>query len=190
MASPNDNQTVTVLDPQGVPRTIPADRLNDALASGGKQATKVIDPEGTPRWVPNEHVEEAKAKGGTVVNPDGSFVVTPIEGESFADTMRRAANAGKSVTPEVIQSQTKKGMKDAPIALAAGPAIATGQLAAETGLAALGTATPEAIKAVKAMAEAHPLAAQLIKRALEGAAFAGGGAGVVKHTKWLWNILP
>jgi hypothetical protein len=190
MAAPNDNETATVLDPQGVPRTIPGDKLNDALASGGKQATKVIDPQGTARWVPNEHIEEAKAAGGTVVNPDGSFVVTPKEGESFADTMRRAANAGKSVTPEVIQSQTKKGIKDAPLALAAGPAIATGQLAGETGLAALGAATPEAISAVKAMAEAHPVAAQLIKRALEGAAFAGGGAGVVKHTKWLWNILP
>ena len=64
MASPNDNQTVTVLDPQGVPRTVPADRLNDALASGGKQATKVIDPQGMPRWVPNDNLDQAKAAGG------------------------------------------------------------------------------------------------------------------------------
>jgi hypothetical protein len=51
MASLNDNQTVTVLDPQGVPPKVLAEKLNDAPASGGKQATKVIDPQGRPRRV-------------------------------------------------------------------------------------------------------------------------------------------
>src|SRR5579864_3248064 len=130
MGSPNTPQTATVLDPQGVARTIPADQLDDALASGGKQATKVIDPTGMQRWVPNESLDEAKAAGGTVVNPDGSFVVTPLEGESFQDTMKRAAKAGKTVTPQVIQSQAKKGLREAPGVLAAAPAMGAAGAAA------------------------------------------------------------
>ena len=135
MGSLNTPQTVTVLDPQGVARTIPSNQLDDAVAAGGKQATKVIDPQGNQRWVPNENLDEAKSAGGTVVNPDGSFVVTPLEGEFFADTMKRAANAGKTVTPQVIQSQTRKGLKEAPVVLAAAPAMGA---AGTTALAAGG----------------------------------------------------
>jgi hypothetical protein len=62
---------------------------------------------------------------------------------------------------------------------------------AATGAALTGAAYgPAAAKAIADMAEAHPFAAQLVKKALQGAAFAGGAGTVAKHTKWLMNLLP
>lgn len=48
---------------------------------------------------------------------------------------------------------------------------------------------PAAVKAISDMATAHPVAAGLIKKALEGAAFTGGGATVLKHVKWIKDLL-
>lgn len=134
--------------------------------------------------------DETPDVSGITRNADGSWVITPKEGESFADTMKRAAEAGKHVTPEMIQSQTKKGLKEAPVVLAAAPVMGALGTAALGGAGEAAAASPEVVNAIKAMAKAHPLAAQLVKRALEGAAFAGGGGAVVKHTKWLWDLLP
>src|SRR5207244_676290 len=111
-----------------------------------------------------------------------SFVITPKDGESFSDTMKRAAAMGKTVTPELIQSQTRKGLREAPTVLAAAPAIGAAGTAA---LAAPGE-IPGAIKAVRAMAAAHPVAAQVIKKAFLGIA----GAEAYKHSKWLMDLLP
>src|SRR6266436_4114611 len=58
---------------------------------------------------------------GMEVHDDGSFTLTPKDGESFADTMKRAAQAGKGVTQEQIDSQTQKGIKQVPVVLAAAP---------------------------------------------------------------------
>ncbi len=73
------------------------------------------------------------AETGITKNDDGSFVITPKDGESFSDTMKRAAAAGKNVTPQTIQSQAQKGVKLAPTVLAAAPvagALGTAALAA------------------------------------------------------------
>src|SRR5437870_2080111 len=60
---------------------------------------------------------------GMEVHNDGSFTLTPKDGESFADTMKRAAQAGQGVTQEQVDSQTQKGLKQVPVVLAAAPAI-------------------------------------------------------------------
>jgi len=70
---------------------------------------------------------------GITRNADGSFVITPKEGESFQDTMKRAAEVGKTVTPEMIQSQAKKGLKETPAVLAAAPVIGAAGTAALAG---------------------------------------------------------
>ncbi len=124
---------------------------------------------------------------GITRNEDGSFVITPKEGESFADTMRRAANAGKTVTPEMIQSQTKKGLKEAPAVLAAAPVIGAAIPATEAGIAEL----PEGAKIIREMAKAHPEAAKFIKKVLTGA-IAGhsmGHTAVGAGLGALWDLL-
>lgn len=55
--------------------------------------------------------------------------ITPKEGESFADTMKRAVDYGRTVTPEEMSSSFHEGVKKIPTvlgaALIAGPAILT-----------------------------------------------------------------
>ena len=63
-----------------------------------------------------------------------SGVITPQNGESFQQTMQRAATAGKTVTPEEVTGQTIQGAKDAPLVLASAPAIGAGGAAALTGV--------------------------------------------------------
>jgi hypothetical protein len=79
-------------------------------------------------------------KGGPVIQPGqgvqtadtGQRVVTPLPGESFADTMNRGAAMGRTTTPQEIQQATSTAAREAPLALAAGPAIAAAQLAIPT----------------------------------------------------------
>lgn len=61
-------ESVTILDPKGVARAIPADQVDAALASGGKRAVKMTDPKGTARWVSEDKVQEATAAGGKPVS--------------------------------------------------------------------------------------------------------------------------
>lgn len=69
-------------------------------------------------------------------NPDfartqaSNVPITPQEGESFADTMKRGAEAGKNITPEELAASYHSGVKKIPTvlgaALLAGPAIIGG----------------------------------------------------------------
>jgi len=115
-------------------------------------------------------------------------VITPKEdeSESFEQTMRRAAAMGKSVTPQMIQSQTQKGLKLAPVVLGAAPIVGATGAAALAGAGEAVAATPQAVAAIKAMASAHPFAAKLLSRALEGAA---GTAGGLTAYKWIKDLL-
>jgi hypothetical protein len=143
---------------------IPEDQASAALSAGGKQVAKVISPQGDVRWIPGDSLDGAKAAGGTVVHDDGSFQVTPLEGESFAATMQRAANAGKSVTPEVLRAQGIKGLKEAPLVMAAAPlmgAAGAGTLMT-AGTTALGGSIPAAARAGLAALKAHPVASALV----------------------------
>jgi hypothetical protein len=178
--------TTTILDPEGVPRAIPNDQVQAALSAGGKQASKVIAPEGTVHWIPNESLEDARKAGGTVVNSDGTFHVTPMAGESFADTMKRAASAGKTVTPEQITSQTKQGAKDLPLVLgsAAGIGIAGPAVLAAPGEVA--AAAPGVAEALQEAAKAHPFVSKIIEEGLKRVVGPGVGiAGAAKLLKLL-----
>jgi hypothetical protein len=121
------NDAIPVIDPTGTARMIPSDQVQAAVAAGGKLAAKMLDPQGTARWVPADQVNLAQDQGGTPVNADQSFTVTPAPGENFLQTMQRAAAAGRNVSPQLIQQQAAKGIKDVPLALgaaaAAGPVI-------------------------------------------------------------------
>jgi hypothetical protein len=87
---------------------------------------------------------------GITRNSDNSFVITPTDDESFSDTMKRAAAMGKTVTPQQIQSQAKKGLQEAPTVLAAAPAAGFAGAAGLAGLGELGAVTPKVAKAVLA----------------------------------------
>lgn len=169
--------TVPILGPDGQVRSIPQDQASAALAAGGKNVTKMLDPEGTARWVPHDQVDAAVARRGTPVNDDSSFVITPAPGESFADTMKRAAAAGRNVTPQLLQQQTAKGVQDAPIALGAaavaGPAILGAEAGAyDLGGSAVNLARHYGGQAIQALRD--PTVQQAIKMK-----FIGGAAGTL-----------
>ena len=141
---------------------IPEDQASAALSAGGKQVAKVISPQGDVRWIPGDSLDGARRAGGTVVHDDGSFQVTPLEGESFSATMQRAANAGKSVTPEVLRSQGIKALKEAPLVMAAAPVAGFAGASALTGVGAMGGMAPQALKASIDAIKAHPFASTAI----------------------------
>ena len=55
--------SVTMLDPQNVPRQIPADKVADAQKSGAKIAKQIIDPQGTKRYIPADMYDQALRAG-------------------------------------------------------------------------------------------------------------------------------
>jgi hypothetical protein len=150
----------------------------------------MLDPQGTMRWITQDQVEAAQAAGGTLVNADNSFAVTPAPGESFADTMARAARIGKTVSPQLISQQAVQGIRDTPLALGAaatagvaGPATLAGVGAAGSALSGLGTS---ALNAGSLLLQS-PVVQQGIRmlgmKALGGAATAvgmGGGYALLK----------
>jgi len=85
-----------------------------------------------------------KAQSGAQVNDVGNMVITPRPGESFDDTMRRAAAYGRTVTPQQIGAETRTMLPKAAETLAAAPAIGAGGAAA---LAAGGEAGSYAFEA-------------------------------------------
>jgi hypothetical protein len=111
--------------------------LQQVSAQGGAQAGVgssldvlnhvAADPTyGMPKYADDE---------GMTKSADGSFVITPKEGEEFSDTMQRAAAAGKTVSPELVQKQAVKGLKEAPAVLAAAPVIGAAGAAVDSGAA-------------------------------------------------------
>jgi len=153
-------ETIPMLSPDYTQaKLVPQSQASDAQGAGWAPASKMISPEGDRKWVPNEHGDDLKGKGWTPVEKDGSFHVTPAEGESFEDTMKRAGKAGKGVTPDQISFQTKQGIKDAPLALAAGPVIAGAGLAAAGFAPEVAAAIKPAAAAVTKWAVEHPVAA-------------------------------
>jgi hypothetical protein len=69
---------VTMIDPQGVARTVPGDAVAQAPAEW-KTATKMIDTQGTPRWMPTDAVNDARQHNYAVhpENPGAQKMVTP-----------------------------------------------------------------------------------------------------------------
>jgi hypothetical protein len=67
--------------------------------------------------------EYAQQQTGQVTNDVGNTVIVPKEGESFADTMKRAAAYGKTVTPQQINAEVRTMPGKAATVLAAAPVI-------------------------------------------------------------------
>lgn len=195
MLSPDYSQT----------KMVPPEQMDAANDAGWSQASKMVNPDGEHKWVPNEQMEDLKSKGWTPIEADGSFHIQPIEGENFADTMKRAANAGKwlskhpDVQNQLISQQTKKGLKEAPLVLAAAPLIGAAQPAAITGAAAApGAAISRvgipAAKAVTAWASNNPMTARVVyevlKSAITGTAIGVGAKMAGKIIKSAPDLAP
>jgi hypothetical protein len=82
---------------------------------------------------PLEQLEQMSARpaqqappSGEVTNDVGNTVIVPKDGESFADTMKRAAAQGQKTTPDQINREVATMPGKAATVLAAAPAIGAG----------------------------------------------------------------
>jgi hypothetical protein len=112
--------------------------------------------------------------GESTADVPGNKVITPAPGESFADTMRRAAAYGKTVTPGQVSAELQSAPKKAAIvgasALGAGFGGAAGLAGAggavEATLPKVLPATIQGVKAVGTWANNHPLQAYALYKIL------------------------
>src|SRR5215469_1741392 len=73
------------------------------------------------------------------------FTITPQAGESFSDTMNRAAQAGRTVTPQEVSSQGLKGLREAPAVGATATGIGALLPAMGAGIGALAAPTTQTV---------------------------------------------
>ncbi len=78
--------------------------------------------------------ESVAAQTGQVTNDVGNTVIVPKDGESFGDTMRRAAAYGKTVTQDQINKEMVTAPGKVATTLAAAPVIGAGGVASMTGI--------------------------------------------------------
>ena len=113
----------------------------------------------------SEKLEAEQAQSGQITNDVGNTVIVPKEGESFDDTMRRAAAYGRTVTPQQINAEMRTAPANAATVLAAAPAIGvagTAALAAPGEIASVGGRLIQMSEAaLHEYAEAHPLLVKL-----------------------------
>ena len=86
---------------------------------------------------PGAPTQNVNDTSGQQTNYAGLTEITPKEGESFSDTMKRGIQYGKTVTPDQLQQQAQADLKLAPAVVAAAPAIGAGGAAAIAGPATL-----------------------------------------------------
>ena len=115
------------------------------------------------------------------------FPIVPKQGEDFSQTMQRAAQAGKTVTPEELQGQAVQGLKMAPAVLAGAGAIGAGGAAALAGPGevpnAVNAAATAALPHVKALGEwamENPRLAKALVEIIKGSSIGAGYAGTKK----------
>lgn len=148
--------------------------------------------------IANTETETDPRKTGEITNDVGQKVIVPKDGESFSDTLKRAVQYHKSLTPEQQQAAIDAEAKTIPAKTA--QTLGAAATIGATGPAALALpgelinaakASPEALKAVQEMAKAHPEAAKFIKKVLTGA-IAGhsmGHTAVGAGLGLLWDLL-
>jgi hypothetical protein len=160
----------------------PFDRPLDSEVQEHQQsqaATVQASPIGNPFDEPllSEKLEAQAKQAGQMTNDVGNTVIVPKEGESFDDTMKRAAAYGKTVTPSQINAETRTAPGKAATVLAAAPAIGaagTAALAAPGELA--GTAEKFlqiSEKALEHLGENYPQLTKLAAKLGYGAGAAG-----------------
>jgi hypothetical protein len=122
----------------------PLEQLEQQSATAQPNTTAQPSQQAAPssNLSPLEQLEQMSAKptqqappSGQVTNDVGNAVITPKDGESFADTMKRAAAQGQKTTPDQINREIATMPGKAATVLAAAPAIGAGGAA---GLAAPG----------------------------------------------------
>ncbi len=101
--------------------------------------------------------------GGAAATAKPEWPITIRDGEDYADFMKRAVAAGKTVTPEMVKAETKENIKKVPLTLAA---------AALAGPAFLGSA-------ILGPAEASTAAGGGVLGATVGGAVGGAGTELV-----------
>lgn len=109
--------------------------------------------------------------------------------ESYTDFMQRAVAHGKTVSPEQIQDEANQPKKIAEAEIrgaAYGAAGMTGLIGTAEGGKIISDAVaqygPEVVKSVTEFAKANPVAAQVMKKIIEGASWTAGGAAI-------WRLL-
>ncbi len=142
----------------GVPPTLPAN-----FSGWDEQPTAngwtPVDENPESRWTPP--VEEP----GEQTNDVGNKVIVPAEGESFQDTMRRAARYGKTVTGAQINAEMATAPKKAAWALGSAPLAG---LLGAGGLAAASVVAPPVARALAPIAKKYGI------KVLEGAGLGMG----------------
>lgn len=134
--------------------------------------------------------ELSPRQSGEIVNDVGNKVIVPKDGESFADTMKRAAAHGKNVTQQEFDNEVATMPGKAVTVLAAAPVIGAAGTAGGAAVNEVATALPSVIphtiagvKAVGEWAKANPIQAYLLynvlKELIPGAKKA---MGVIKGT--------
>jgi hypothetical protein len=134
---------------------------------GGKLVMTATGPAVTPAAGPSQTFDFSDLGGkviqpaqGQVRNDVGNTVIVPKPGESFADTMRRAAAYGQTVTPQQINAEMRTAPAKAAATLAAAPVIGAAGAAA---LAGTGEAGSYAFQTLKNLLPSQATADQIIK---------------------------
>jgi hypothetical protein len=182
----------TASQPQAVPATQPNTVAqatpSSPVASGAFSMRDLMGNESSQQT----QVETDPRKTGEITNDVGQKVIVPKDGESFADTLKRAVAYHKSLTPEQQQAALDAEAKTMPKKTvqtlgaaatigAVSPALlaAPGELA--EALPSVLTHTIDGVKAVTAWASKNPIQAyllfQVMKELVPGAKKA---IGVVK----------
>jgi hypothetical protein len=154
--------------------------ISDAPASPSPSTTQQnslpkqpTSPQPDDQWAVTG-ISDVPVKGGEQINDVGNKVIVPGEGESFDDTMKRAAAYGKTVTQDQLNREEKTIPGKAATVLAAAPVIGAAGTAAGAAINEAATALPSVIphtiagvKAIGAWANANPIQAYLLYNLLK-----------------------
>ena len=103
--------------------------------------------------IPQGATLQALSHEGEQTNDVGNTVIVPKSGESFLDTIKRAGQYGKTVTPQQINAQMATAPKKVAQVLTAAPVIG----AAGAALGPTAEAAAPVAKAAASWSAAHPL---------------------------------
>jgi hypothetical protein len=140
------------------------------------QSTQLADPfakYGGTAVSEDKPVETDPRKTGEIVNDVGQKVIVPKDGESFADTMKRAVAYHKSLTPEQQQAALDAEAKTAPTKVlqtlgaaatigAVGPAVMALPGEVAEAIPSVLAHTIDGVKAIGTWASKNPVQAYLL----------------------------
>lgn len=162
-------------------------------------------PRNDPDFIPFQQPQEEPPKSfddprvsqlGYYVNGDGNTVIAPKDGEEYSDTIKRAVEHYKKMSPQDREAAMGRETNDAvkkvigtsgmAVGIGAGGAAALSSVYAplevhslmSAGLKALTPALTAGVQAVGAWAVEHPVAAKAVYEVLKHGIGAAGGAGI------------